>query len=202
MKIFITILISSFLLSNVANAKGKMIFDLKRQYFSGTLIKKGEANYNKEAQYDLDNVFVTTDTVFFDPAYKWGLFTVDIKEPLKNWNVNIKKKNGNGINGELSAIRLTSDIGSSHFITFMAGSHGDDSIQINNKNFNIKHMDKKTFNVSISSKENKSTFSINGKHFLKIEATEFGLLSKVEIEVSGSNEYQDELYSFDISRAD
>ncbi len=199
MKIFTAILLSSFLLTNVASAKGKMIFDLKKQYFSETLIKKGEEGYNNEAKYDLGDVIVTTDTIFHAPSYKYGIFTVDIKEPLTNWNVNVKKKSGTRYEGDLSAIRLTSDNGDSHFITFMGGKK--DSIQINNKNFIVSPLNEKIINVTISTNSGKTKFRINGQEFLKLDNKKYGKLLKVEVEVN-DNHYDDELIALDISKVD
>ena len=107
---------------SMAEAKGTKIFDLKEQYFSGTMIKKGEKGYGQENKYELKKVIVTTDTIFNAGSYMYGLFTVDIKEPLENWNVNIKKKNGTlayyKMDRETTSIRLTSDNGVSYFISF------------------------------------------------------------------------------------
>lgn len=212
MRIFIAILLSSFLLTSVASAKGKMIFDLKKQYYSGTLIKKGEEGYNDENKYDVGDVIVTTDTVFYPPAYIYGIFTVDIKEPLQNWNVNIKKKNGT--RQGMTTIRLTSDKGESYFITYNSyngnkvkignSTEYAGTIQVNDKIFpkilRSKIMNQK-ISAIISNKNGVAKFKINGKTFLKTDDKKFGKLSKVEVELN-DNEYDDELLALDISRVD
>jgi len=202
MRIFIAILLSSFLLTSVASAKGKMIFDLKKQYFSGTQIKKGDEGYGTEAKYDLEDVIVTTDTQYSGYSYKYGIFTIDIKKPLANWNVNIKKKNG--ALGETTSIRLTSDKGESYFITYDGGWNEKGTIQINDTNFpNIPNsvIDGEKVTASISVKNGTVLFKINGKIFLKSKSKDFGGLSKIEIELN-DNHYDDELFSLDISKVD
>jgi len=202
MRLFTAILLCCFFLTSVASAKGKMIFDLKRQYFSGTLIKKGQQGYNDENKYDVGDVIVTTDTIFKPPAYMYGIFTVDIKGPLKNWNVNIKKKNG--AYGETTSIRLTSDTGESYFITYDGGWNEKGTIQINDKNFpNIPNsvIDNEKITASISLKKSTVIFKINGKIFLKSNKGDFGNLLKVEVELN-DNHYNDELLALDISRLD
>lgn len=211
MRLITAILVCSFFLTNVASAKGKMIFDLKKQYYSGTLIKKGEEGYNDENKYDVGDVIVTTDTIFQPPAYKYGIFTVDIKEPLQSWNINIKKKNG--AFKETTAIRLTSHIGNSFFISFQANDdqfissnkykyHG--VIQINNETFKgipVKDLNNEKLTSTISLKKGKLVVRINGKIFLKADEKEFGKLEKVEVELN-DNRYDDELLALDISKVD
>lgn len=208
MRLFSAILVCSFFLTSVASAKGKMIFDLKKQYFSGTLIKKGEEGYNDENKYDVGDVIVTTDTIFKPPAYKYGIFTVDIKEPLQNWNVNIKKKNG--AYKETTTIRLTSNIGHSFFITYQANkdgyspSRGHGVIQINDETFKgifTKDIYKEKLTSTISLTKGKLVFRINGKIFLKTEDKNFGKLAKVEVEVNDNHD-DDELLALDISKVD
>ena len=209
MRLFTAILLCSFFLTSVASAKGKMIFDLKRQYFSGTLIKKGEEGYNDENKYDIGDVIVTTDTIFDPPAYKYGIFTVDIKKPLQNWNVNIKKRNGT--HHGITTIRLTSNKGESYFITYNScNGHRNKrsdltgTIQVNDKIFSkilATALTKQKLTANISNKEGVVKFTINGQTFLKTNDKNFGKLEKVEVELN-DNEYDDELISLDISRTD
>ena len=175
-----------------ADAKGVKIFDLKSQYFSETLPKKDKKHY-KEARYDTGDVIVTTDTRFNKGSYMFGIFTVDIKEPLKNWNLNIKKKNGTS--REFSTIRITSDSGNSYFITYH--SAGEDNIQINNKDFKVNNISNEKLTATISKEAEKVKFYINGKTFLKIDSKNFGNLVKVEVELN-DNYYNDELFALDI----
>ena len=185
-------------LSTTAYAKIGKVFDLKEQYFSGTMIKKGKEGYGQENKYELEKVIVTTDTIFNVGRYMYGLFTVDIKEPLVNWNVNIKKKNGTDSINSTTTIRLTSHIGNSYFISFnAASSDSNDYIQINDKNFKIGRMQRNIYTTSISVINGKTIFSINGKRFLKIDANNFGNLEKIEVEVN-DNTYDDELLALDI----
>lgn len=198
MKKLIKVLLVVGLLVSTVTAKGVKIFDLKEQYFSGTMIKKGQEGFGQENRYKLEKVIVTTDTKFNEGSYMHGLFTVDVKEPLANWNVNIKKKNGTDSSGEMTTIRVTSDSGVSYFISFNAESQDNkDYIQINNKNIITKKIQKQKLTVSVSKKNNMVLFSINGKAFLKKDAKTFGNLVKVEIELN-DNRYWDELFALDI----
>lgn len=207
MRIFTVLLISCLLLTTVVHAKGKMIFDLKKQYFSGTLIKKGEVGYNDENKYDVGDVIVTTDTIFRPPAYMYGIFTVDIKEPLQNWNVNIKKKNG--AYEETTTIRLTSDNGNSFFISYQSNNDdypniGKGVIQINDKTFKgIGEKDIKDQNLTsnITLNKGKLIIRLNGKIFLKADKQSFGNLQKIEVELN-NNHFGDALLAMDISRID
>lgn len=103
-----------------AEAKGVKIFDLHDQYFSGTMIKKGEEGYGKGAQYDLNHTIVFTDTKLINGSYMKGLFTVEVKEPIEDWNVHVNKKSGTGRKGESTTIRITSDKGMSYFFSYIS----------------------------------------------------------------------------------
>jgi hypothetical protein len=198
MRQILKILLAIGLLFGIANANGIKIFDLKEQYFSGTMLKKGQEGYGQEQRYDLPKVIVTTDTKYNGHSYMYGLFTVDIKEPLENWNVNIKKKNGTGYT-QFTGIRLTSDNGSSHFISFNGVSplEGGDTTSIDDKTFKTKRIEGEKLTVSVVAKNKIVYFKINGKTFLKTDLKDFGKLAKVEVELN-DNEYDDELYALDI----
>ncbi len=195
------LLIVLMVLVSFVEAKGVKIFDLKAQYFSETLPKEGKKDFH-EFKYDLKNVIVTTDARNIDGAYLYGLFTVDIKEPIKNWNVNIKERVSAYGNDEMSTIRITSANGTSYYITFAGASYnGDEYIQINDKKFKICCIHGKKFSISISSKNNKTLFTINGKKFLKTDSKYFGNLAKIEIELN-DNQYNDALYALDIYKVE
>ena len=195
---FLVILV---MLVSMVEAKGVKIFDLKEQYFSETLPKEGKKDFD-EFKYDLKNVIVTTDARNIDGAYLLGLFTVDIKKPLKNWNVNIKKRNGAYTAQAMSAIRLTSDSGESYYITFGGASYNSEEyIQINDKEFKIGNISGKKFSISVSNKNSKTLFAINGKKFLKTDSKNFGNLAKIEIELN-DNYYKDALYALDIYKVE
>lgn len=193
-KIFVVVVIFSFLLASNAYAQVTKIFDLKDQYFSETFVKQGKKHYD-EAKYDVGNVIVTTDTRFNGRSYMSGIFTVDVKKPLENWNVNIKKKNGASSRSDITAIRLTSDSGNSYFISYKY-----QAIQINDKNFTVKGIARQKLTSTISKTGGKVKFSINGKGFLKIDAKDFGNLAKVEVELN-DNYYHDELLALEIYKA-
>ena len=115
-----SLLFAIVLLTSPLWAGGIKIFDLHDQYFSGTMIKKGEEGYGKEAQYDLKYVRVITDTIYNGRSYRSGLFTVELKEPVEDWTIHIKIKNGTYYSGERSTIRITSNNGESYFISYEA----------------------------------------------------------------------------------
>ena len=200
------------ILISAVGAKGVKIFDLKEQYFSETLPKEGKKDFD-EFKYDLKNVIVTTDARNVDGSYLLGVFTVDIKEPLKNWNVNIKKSNGIYNAKAMSAIRLTSDSGESYYITFVKGTNQSpagttfsnkklwDYIQINDKKFNICCITGDKFSITVSTKNGKTLFIINGKRFLKADSKNFGNLAKIEIELN-KDKYADALYALDIYKVE
>jgi hypothetical protein len=195
-KLLVVVFLLGALIS-FADAKGQKVFDLKNQYFSGTLIKKGQEGYGKEQKYDVGKVYVTTDTIFTGKSYKYGLFTVNLKEPLENWNVNIKKFNGNSYkNDEMTTIRLTSAIGNNYMITF--GNHN--SLQINDKNFKVEIYHQK-LTITVKKQNSKTIFYINGQKFLKIDAKDFGKLAKVEVELN-DNHYDDELHALEIYKVE
>ena len=192
--LILIVIIGAFV--SFAEAKSQKIFDLKDQYFSGTLLKKSQDGYGQEQRYDAGKVYVTTDTKFNGKTYKFGLFTVDIKEPLENWNVIIKKYSGASYSDEITTIRLTSNLGNSYVITY----NGSGSIQINDKNFKVSLNDKKS-TVTVSTKKGKTIFLINGQKFLKIDSKNFGKLAKVEIELN-VNYMDDKLYALEIYKVE
>jgi len=192
MKKLIKVLLIVGLLVSAVNAKGIKIFDLKDQYFSGTMLKKGQEGFGQEQKYDLPKVIVTTDTRFNGYSYMFGLFTVDLKESIKNWNINIKKKNGVYYSNNSTLIRFTSENGESDFIVFHQSK-----IDINNKTFNTDRVNDDKLSIIVKKRNNNIIFKINGKAFLKKDAKDFGNLSKVEVELN-DNYYDDELYALDI----
>ena len=188
------------MLVSAVGAKGVKIFDLKEQYFSETLPKEGKKNFD-EFKYDLKNVIVTTDARNIEGSYLYGVFTVDIKEPLKNWNVNLKERVSAAGTNEMTAIRLTSDSGESYYITFAGKNYGAGYIQINDKKFNINDIRNKKYSISVSTKNGKTLFIINGKRFLKADSKNFGNLAKIEIELNDNND-DDALYALDIYKVE
>ena len=191
------------LLTSPLWASSIKIFDLHDQYFSGTMIKKGEEGYGKEAQYDLKYVRVVTDTIYNGSSYRSGLFTVELKEPIVDWTVHIKTKNGTLNGGERTTIRITSNNGESYFISYEALDGGTIrgnpfEITINNKTFKVFNMQNKRLTATIKKRGDIVTFYINGKPFLKQNRIGFTKLSKVEVEVNNHYHYYDELLSLDI----
>ena len=189
-----------FILISNLNA-GSKIFDLKNQYFSETLIEtKGQ---NSEHCYDVGEVNVTTNTGYKNGRYFKGLFIVDIKQPLKNWTVNISKKNGAYRQGSSSSLRVVSDSGKSYFITInVVDNYLNGEVLINDNKSQKINVKNKTFNYSIEKDQTKTIISIAGVTKVKLDSKEFGNLSKIEIQLNVYQNSYDELLSLDIYKAD
>jgi len=198
-KLWIGIFFSFILLSSL-NA-GSKIFDLKEQYFSETLVKtKGQ---HSEDCYDVGKVKVTTNTGYSNGRYFKGLFVVDIKKPLKNWVVNLSKKNGAYRSGNSSSLRIVSDSGNSYYITLTAlDNYQNGEIIIDDKSQKINGIKNKILDYSIKKNKNKTIISIAGVTKVKLDNKEFGNLEKVEIQLNVYYDSYDELLSLDIYKAD
>ncbi len=199
MKLGTLLFLSQLFFVSYSIAQGQIIFDLKDQYFAGTLISPHKHGYNMEYRYDTGETLVTTDTVFNSHYYENGFFTLKIKKPINNWNINIKKYFGTQNRKQFSNIRLTSVSGENYFITF------NDDYKSVDRNLAVDgtkiygDVASKTIQLTIQKRGDRITYKIYGKVLLEKQIVGFGQLRKIEIELVNNH---DKLITFDVSHLD
>jgi hypothetical protein len=209
MKGFFKIIFVIVLMISSLSAEGKL-FDLKEQYFSGTLVKEVDKKSFK-TRYDVKKVEVDTNTELKDDAYINGHFEVQIKKEnfLKKWNVNIRKKIGNLDYLGRTSLSISSTKGNTYFIVFVRdqGINGytitSGAVYIDDKKIDkIGKLINEEFKINISKVDDKIIFKIGNLHSYIIEDKSFGKLAKVSVELKNHKESPDELSALSIYDAE
>jgi len=170
------------------NAEGKLLFDLKAQYFSKTLAKEKSKDYTKHGKYNLPNVIVDTSMTFNGKTYSNGDMTITLKKPVVNWAIiqSFKAKNNDYNRYGDTVFRISSTSGNAFYVTVM-----DDHIAVNGNDFEVGNTKYKKIVIDVVKSESKFVAKINGSVFLTTKIDNFGKLYKIETmsKQGGSNTF-------------